>query len=218
MNMESPIPSINMQIRPVFPTLIAEIDLLDSGPLNSLLLAFIRRIRDEAPQEQRATTINQGWRSKGNLLEYDVPEIRSLRAFFDQSIQSYVNYWVNQSGSSQASRRLMHRYKGWAVVLSEHGYQHQHVHSRTDLVGVYCVQRPGTQTAGSDPGGALTLIDPRTGRLSTRTSWESDLVSLQPVPGRLFLIPSFVAHRVEAVTAPGERITINLDVIVVERS
>jgi uncharacterized protein (TIGR02466 family) len=216
--MDSATPPAKVQIRPVFPTFVAEIDHPDPAPLNALLLAYIRRIRDESPPEQRATTIRQGWRSKADLLEHDVPEVRSLRAFLDQSIQLYVNQWVNQSGAPQASRKLTHRYKGWAVILSEHGYQHQHVHSRTDLVGVYCVQRPETQTPGGDPGGALTLIDPCTGRLSTRTSWESDVVSLQPVPGRLILIPSFVAHRVEAVTVPGERITINLDVIVVERS
>ena len=214
--MESVTPSIKVQFRPLFPTLIAEIEHPDPGPLNSRLLAFIRKIRDELPPEERATTINRGWRSKSNLLDHDVPEISSLRAFFDESIATYVNYWAKQFGSSQ--RALMHRYKGWAVVIEEHGYQHQHVHSRTDLVGVYCVQRPEAEIVGSDPGGALTLIDPRTGRLSTRTNWETDLVHLQPVPGRLFLIPSFVAHRVEAVTAPGERITINFDAIVVERS
>ena len=214
--MESAPPEIKVHFRPLFPTLVAEIDHPDPGPLNSSLLAFIQQIREELPPEERATTINRGWRSKSNLLEHDVPEIRSLRHFFDQCITTYVGYWAKQHGSLQP--KLAHRYKGWAVVIEEHGYQHQHVHSRTDLVGVYCVQRPEAEIVGSDPGGALTLIDPRTGRQSTRTSWETDLVHLQPVPGRLFLIPSFVAHRVEAVTAPGERITINFDAIVVERS
>jgi hypothetical protein len=112
MNMDSATLSAKVQIRPLFPTLVAEIDHPDPAPLNALLLAFIRRIRDEAPPEQRATTISQGWRSKADLLEHDVPEVRSLRAFLDQSIQLYVNQWVNQSGAPKASRKLMHRYKG----------------------------------------------------------------------------------------------------------
>ena len=77
------------------------------------------------------------------------------------------------------------------------------------------MQRPPARSDADNAGGALTLIDPRTGRLSTRTAWETDLVSLQPVPGRLFLFPSFVAHRVEPVLAPGERVTINFNTTVI---
>ena len=62
------------------------------------------------------------------------------------------------------------------------------------------------------------LVGNDTGRLSTRTNWETDLVNLQPIPGRLFLFPSFVAHRVEAVVGRGERVTINIDVLAVERA
>ena len=207
--------STQLQIRSLFPTIVAEIDHPDPEPLNANLLRFIRRVRDEMPPEQRATTISQGWRSKSDLLEHDVPEIRALRQFLDQSIRSYLSYWTNQTGAQQVLARLKHRYKGWAVILSENGYQHQHVHSRTDLTGVYCVDRTIDRNSTDDNGGALTLIDPRIGRLSTRTSWESDLVSLQPVPGRLFLFPSFVPHRVEAVRGRGERVTINFDVLAV---
>lgn len=65
MNMDSATLSAKVQMRSVFPTLVAEIDHPDPEPLNALLLAFIRRIRDEAPPEQRATTISQGWLAGG---------------------------------------------------------------------------------------------------------------------------------------------------------
>ncbi len=207
-----------MRIRSIFPTIFAEIDHPEPEPLNANLLQFIHRIRDEMPSEQRATTICQGWRSRSDLLEHDVPEIQALRKFFDQSIRSYLNYWTSQTGAQQVLPRLKHRYKGWAVILSENGYQHQHVHSRTDLTGVYCVDHATDRDSRDNGGGALTLVDPRTGRLSTRTTWETDLVNLQPIPGRLFLFPSFVAHRVEAVVGRGERVTINIDVLAVERA
>jgi hypothetical protein len=209
--------SIEMRVRPVFPTLIAEFDHPNPDSLNQRLGSFVQGTRDSGPKENRATTISQGWRSKSDLLDYDVPEIHELRSFFDQCVQSYVRYWAGHDGIAGAPSQFTHRYKGWAVVLDQCGFQHQHVHSRTDLVGVYCVHRPASTPEFPDVGGALTLVDPCTGRLSTQTAWESSIVALQPTPGRLFLLPSYVAHRVETLIAPGERMTINFDTIVLSR-
>ena len=64
--------SVEFRVRPVFPTLVGEVDHPDPVALNTALAAFIHRVRDEAPPEQRATTISQGWRSTSDLLEHDV--------------------------------------------------------------------------------------------------------------------------------------------------
>ena len=212
-DMTIPTSSMKVGLRRLFPTLVAEIDHPDPAELNVRLAAFIRRVRDEDPPEKRGSTVHGGWRSTSALLKHDVPEIRAIRAFFDKGIEAYFSSWASEARTPYTSSAFTQRYKGWAVILSEGGYQQQHVHSRMDLVGVYCVERPRSPE-GDSTGGELTLIDPRTGRLSTRAAWETELVSLAPVPGRLFLFPSFVAHRVERVLAPGERVTINFDVIV----
>ncbi len=209
--------SIEMRMNSVFCTPVAEFDHPDCGELNGSLATFIHQLREKGLGESRASTIRSGWRSKRDLLDYDAPPIRAFRGFVDGCLQSYVKHWSTLDGLASVPQQFSHRYKGWAVILEEGGYQQQHLHSRTDIVGVYCVSVPAPTSGVPDVGGQLTLIDPRPGRLSTRTSWESELVSLDPRPGRLILMPSYVAHRVETLLAPGERVTINFDSIVLSK-
>ena len=208
---------IERRMRSVFSTLIAEFDHPKGEELNVSLAAFVHEVRDKGPKELRASTIRDGWRSSSELLDYDAPPIHAFRSFVDQCLQAYVMHWANFDHLANVPQQFSHRYKGWAVILEQGGYQQQHVHSRTDLVGVYCVGMPAATPDFPHVGGQLTLIDPRSGRLSTRTSWETDLVMLEPQPGRLFMMPSYVAHRIEPLLAPGERMTINFDTIVLAK-
>jgi uncharacterized protein (TIGR02466 family) len=206
-----------MQMRSIFPTPVGEYDHPDATSLNAGLTEFVHKVRDQGPTESRESAIRSGWRSRSDLLDYDAAPIRAFRSFVDQCLHSFVERWVNFDRLPHVPRRLSHRYKGWAVILEQGAYQQQHVHSRTDLVGVYCVGVPQPTPDFPEVGGQLTLVDPRSGRLSTRTSWETDLVMLEPQPGRLILMPSYIPHRIEPLLAPGERMTINFDTIVLSR-
>ncbi|HEY2739410.1 MAG TPA: putative 2OG-Fe(II) oxygenase [Thermoanaerobaculia bacterium] len=193
-----------------FPTLVGEANFAEARRFNPLLAQSIRDLARRERGEAARTTVNHGWQSKPDFLDTGCPEVQALRGFFNHSLETYLSQWGRIYNNAMAPPAFTYRYQGWAVLLESGGYQHQHVHSRTDFVGVYCVEAPRL-----DPGseeGSLTLLDPRSGRLANRAIWEREREAVRPQPGRLVLFPSFVPHRVDAFHGPGERITINFDV------
>lgn len=202
--------SPDLDILPLFPTLIGQAVHPGAAEINPRLAAYLldceRREEGVAPR----TTVRHGWQSELGLLDRDVDEIRALKPFFNRAIEGWLGEHGRRHHGGSAPAAFAYGYQGWAVILRRGGFQHQHVHSRTDLVGVYCVATPRGEARAAC--GRLTLIDPRGGRLANRPAWETDRVEIEPVPGRLVLFPSFLPHRVEEVRRPGERITINFDV------
>ena len=199
-----------LQVTAVFPTLIAEARNPAGDAMNRELAALVRE-RERLDRDHSAfTTVNHGWQSGLDLLDAPVPVIGAFRAWINGRIEAFLAEWGRASFGAGAPRRFRYEYTGWAVVLRTGGFQHEHVHSKTDLVGVYYVEVPPVPP-GTQPG-ALTLLDPRAGRVAARSVWESVQHSVVPQSGKLVLFPSFLAHRVDQMTAPGERISINFDV------
>ncbi|SMN12552.1 hypothetical protein SPBRAN_1628 [uncultured Candidatus Thioglobus sp.] len=155
------------------------------------------------------TTVKSGWQTRHGFLKQEQSAIKQLRKFIDQSLRSYVE--AATRSLADRSIKLRFTYDGWATVLLDGGYQHQHTHSRADLVGVYCVERE-LLPAGAKLGGELTLLDPRSGKQAIQSAWNSEEVTLSPEPGKLIIFPAFLPHRVNEVSGSGHRITINFDV------
>lgn len=198
-----------MRLSPMFPTLVGDVVLPDAAALNGELAAWLRdRARTEEDRSPR-TTVNVGWQSGLDLLDDPFPPLQALRSFFHAQVAEYLEQAGRCHHAADAPTRFTFDTVGWAVILRPGGFQHEHVHTRTQLVGVYWVEVP---EALADRG-ALDLGDPRAGRVYGRSAWELDRVSLLPTAGRLVLFPSFVPHRVHQV-AGGDRISINFDVTV----
>lgn len=193
-----------------FPTLVGEADFLEAPRVNPVLAGYIRERAGRERGEAARTTVKRGWQSSPGFLDADRPEIQSLRGFFNRTLEGFLSQWGRLHNNSMAPPAFTFRYQGWAVLLESGGFQHQHVHSRTDFVGVYCVEAPRLEPDTEE--GNLTLLDPRGGRMANRAVWERERESVRPRPGRLVLFPSFVPHRVDPFYGPGERITINFDV------
>src|SRR6185436_184156 len=191
----------------IFPTLLAQYDVPECEALNRGLAEFIHELAARSRDYSSLSTVRHGWQSGFDLLEYDADAIRALRAEINRGIESFLEAWGAVSFGSLAPRSFRYRYNGWAVVLRGGGFQHEHVHSRSDLVGVYYVATPA-----DGKGGKLSLIDPRAGRLASRAIWDITHVDVTPRPGLLVLFPSFVPHRVNQIESDGERISINFDV------
>jgi uncharacterized protein (TIGR02466 family) len=196
----------------IFPTLIVEARLPDAERLNGDLVRLLRDMESADAGVQATTTVNRGWQSDRALLERDEPCIRALRDHFAIALAEYFRHAETVNQEEPTPGRLVYEYKGWGVIIRSAGFQDQHVHSRTDVVGVYCVQAEARETA--EGRGDLVLIDPRPGRLSSRPYWETSTVRFPPVPGRLVLMPSYVPHRVEVYSGTADRITINFDIAI----
>lgn len=196
-----------MRIESIFPTLLGTSELPSCELMNAALTEYIHYLQRTAPDLSALTTVKHGWQSGFDLLDHDVPAIRELRGHFDAAITDFLRVWGKASFGSAVPNSFRFRYTGWAVALSGGGFQHEHVHTRSDLIGVYYVSVPSNPS-----GGDLTLIDPRAGRLASRAAWDLSQTSITPRAGLLVLFPTFVPHRVDQLTADGERISINFDV------
>lgn len=198
------------QIRVLFPTLLGEAQLPAPEALNSDLAAYIRGREQRDRDFSAFTTVNHGWQSGLDFFETEIAPVQTLKRFINQQIESFLEEWGRVSFSPTAPRAFRYSYTGWAVILRQGGFQYEHVHTKTDLIGVYYVAVPQAPT--NVPTGCLTLIDPRGGRVASRAIWELAHYSVPPRPGTLLLFPSFVPHRVDQLQAPGERISINFDI------
>ena len=208
--MPGPHPDDGMHVTSVFPTLIAEARNPAGEPMNRALAALVRERERLERDRSPFTTVNHGWQSGLELLDTPHPAVAAFRAWIESRIEAYLAAWGAASFAAGAPDRFAYEYTGWAVMLRTGGFQHEHVHSKTDMVGVYYVEVP-PPAPGTQPG-ALTMLDPRAGRVAARSVWESVQHSVIPEAGKLVLFPSFLPHRVDQLTAPGERISINFDV------
>ena len=199
-----------LAITPLFPTLLGEAEFPDAAGLNRDLATYIRTRERGDADYSTFTTVNHGWQSAPDVFDADVPAIQVLKQFIDHHIESFLQEWGRVSFAPSAPHRFRYGYAGWAVILRQRGFQHEHVHTKTDLIGVYYVEVPAG-SADESPGD-LTFTDPRAGRLASRAIWELPQYSSRPKPGKLVLFPSFVPHRVDQVQAPGERLSINFDI------
>lgn len=200
-----------LEILSIFPTLVGTAELPDSIDLNHDLASFIRSCEHQNEDYTSLSTVIGGWQSGPDFLDADIPAIRTLRKFIERSIDAFLLKWTPES-LDVIPATLHYFYVGWAVILRLGAFQHEHVHARKDLVGVYYVEVPAP---ANDAAGRLTLTDPRSGRVASASIWESTQLSFQPQPGKLFIFPSFVPHRVDQVREPGERISINFDITLV---
>jgi uncharacterized protein (TIGR02466 family) len=194
----------------LFPTLLGEAEFPDAAPLNRDLAAYIRARELRDRDHSTFTAVNHGWQSAPDVFEADLAAIRTLQRFINHNIEAFLREWGRVSFSPSAPRRFSYSYAGWAVILRQGGFQQEHIHTKTDLIGVYYVTVPAG-SADESPG-ALTFIDPRGGRLASRAVWEFPQYSSRPKPGMLVIFPSFMPHRVDQVQAPGERLSINFDI------
>jgi uncharacterized protein (TIGR02466 family) len=199
-----------LRISVLFPTLLGEVWRPDHVALNADLAAYIRdrerRDRDFSP----FTAVNHGWQSGPDFFDAEAPAVQMLKHFINQQIEAFLREWGRVSFTAGTPATFRYRYSGWAVILRQGGFQYEHVHTKTDLIGIYYVEVPDAP-AGVGTGN-LTLVDPRAGRVATRAIWENAHYSVPPRPGMLLLFPSFVPHRVDRVQASGERISINFDI------
>lgn len=205
-------PDPELHTKVLFPTVLGEAQQLDHARLNAGLAAYIRSRARSGCDFSPVTAVNCGWQSGLDFFDVEIQPIQQLKRFINRQIEAFLREWGRVSFGPVAPRAFRYQYTGWAVILRQGGFQHEHVHTRSDLIGVYYVEVPDAPTDTSI--GNLTLIDPRAGRVATRAVWENAHHCLRPCPGMLLLFPSFVPHRVDYIQAPGERISVNFDITV----
>jgi len=142
------------------------------------------------------------------------PNAVAVRALLEQ-IKSAINDYVanlssnDETGFSIARPRCA-QLNSWAVIYGSEGHQKSHRHPSGWLSGVFYVVAPRKdgETAYRGPL-ILGALDPKADGIDP--PWRTKTV--EPVPGRLVLFPSYVPHASESTGVAGARISVAFDVV-----
>lgn len=153
----------------------------------------------ELEEDPRGLATRNG-RQTPPLVPTSGPAIAALLALIKDEVDRYA---ASDGNSALAKARLV----AWAVVCGGDGKQLAHTHKTARLSGVFYVQAP--KSAGRYQGPLLLgALDPA---LGVEPPW--GVRSIEPLPGRLIIFPSYVPHATEPSGCPGERISVAFDVI-----
>ena len=192
-------------VMPLFSTWIY---LCKDGPthLNAQLEELARRLMaDERNAGQRTNA--GGWHYAFDVFKLAEPVIAEFRSMMEQHVQGFLNHLRPAERKKQDQFRL----QGWINMNRPGDFNVLHCHPGCFLSATYYVKVPEGMK-----GGEIVFRDPRGPAVAMYETPGIDLpwvgsglgIPFTPTTGQLLLFPSWLEHRVEPFSGPGERISI----------
>ena len=153
--------------------------------------------RLESDRSAIATLAKRGLFESGfDLLERDVPAIKSLRAFCEQAVLEIVTL-VNGHLWPEELRVRVNIDDSWVHVTRDGGYHDVHTHPMCSWCGIYYVDI-GDSTL-RPPNGVNRFYEPRANAafFNDHGTWhlrEETCVDMPPEDGALIVFPSYLRH------------------------
>jgi len=190
----------------VFPTTILQRRLEGMEETNRQLEALVNQIAAGEPNSTSGTTTEGGFQTKEDLFQRDNPGIAALKPHIFSAVQDYANLLIRQE-LSRPPQKVDFVLWGWAVIYKAGHTQGLHVHPNANVSGVYYVTAP---PVALDPGdaGKISFYDPRPRATMTQLPFQVTRQRIAPVPGDMYLFPSWLEHSVSAFQGEGTRICI----------
>lgn len=167
------------------------------------------RALHEAAVETVGQSVRSGSQTRWNLFDRTEPEIADLRSAIARGIAGYVEQLPPRDESHPLLRHRdspMRVAAAWSVLLRGSGYHEPHYHPE-GLMSSACYFR--VPPDGANPRDGWLEI----GRPSADLLLELDpIMTIEPVPGRLVLFPSYLFHGTRPFAA-GERMSVAFDVV-----
>ena len=194
------------RILSVFPTNILHRHLDGMEEVNRQLTALVADIAANEPNSTTGTTTEGGFQTKEDLFQRDNPGIAALKPHIFSAVQDYANLLIRQE-LSRPPQKVDFVLWGWAVIYKAGHTQGLHVHPNANVSGVYYVTAP---PVALDPGdaGKISFYDPRPRATMTQLPFQVTRQRIAPVPGDMYLFPSWLEHSVSAFQGEGTRICI----------
>jgi len=173
---------------------------------NRQLEALVNQIAAGEPNSTSGTTTEGGFQTKEDLFQRDNPGIAALKPHIFSAVQDYANLLIRQE-LSRPPQKVDFVLWGWAVIYKAGHTQGLHVHPNANVSGVYYVTAP---PVALDPGdaGKISFYDPRPRATMTQLPFQVTRQRIAPVPGDMYLFPSWLEHSVSAFQGEGERLCI----------
>ena len=194
------------RILPVFATTIMQRRLEGMEEANRQLASFIAGIEASEPNATAGTTTEGGFQTKEDLFQRDNPGIEALKPHIFSAMQDYAGLLIRQE-MTRPPAKVDFILWGWAVTYRAGNTQGLHVHPSAHVSGVYYVTAPPVTLEAGDAG-KISFYDPRPRATMNQLPYQATRHRIAPVPGDMYLFPSWLEHSVSAFQGPGTRICI----------
>ncbi|MEH6593502.1 MAG: putative 2OG-Fe(II) oxygenase [Halioglobus sp.] len=176
-----------MKLINAFSTPIALLRCPQASSINNKLHDIIKAMSQDQPSDDQGRAHVGGWYSRGGFLSRDEPEVGTLAAFFQRSVEGYLAEAVSEEFAQ--IRKL--NFHTWAALTQPKEYQPPHVHAKSHLSGVYYVNVPQV----AKPQGTLELMTPvGEQELAFFAQVSPTKINVQPSAGDLVIFPSYLRH------------------------
>ena len=173
---------------------------------NRQLQALVAHIAATEPNAIAGTTTEGGFQTKEDLFQRDNPGIETLKRHIFSAVQDYAGHLVRQE-VTRPPAKIDFILWGWAVSYRAGHTQGLHVHPNANVSGVYYVTAP-PETLGQGDAGKISFYDPRPRATMAQLPFQATRHRVAPVPGDMYLFPSWLEHSVSAFQGEGERLCI----------
>jgi uncharacterized protein (TIGR02466 family) len=190
----------------IFPTTILHRRLEGMEETNRQLQTLIAHIAATESNSTTGTTTEGGFQTKDDLFQRENPGIETLKKHIFNAVQDYAGVLIRQEVTRQPTKVDFILW-GWAVMYRAGNTQGVHVHPSANVSGVYYVTTPSVTLEPGDAG-KISFYDPRPRATMTQLPFQATRHRVAPVPGDMYLFPSWLEHSVSAFQGEGERICI----------
>lgn len=190
----------------IFPTTIMHRHLDGMEETNRQLQVLVARIAATEPNATTGTTTEGGFQTREDLFQRDNPGIETLKRHVFSAMQDYAGQMIRQE-VTRPPNRIDFVLWGWAVSYRAGHTQGLHVHPNANVSGVYYVTAP-PQTLEQGDAGKISFYDPRPRATMAQLPFQATRHRIAPVPGDMYLFPSWLEHAVSAFQGDGERLCI----------
>ncbi|HEX3754644.1 MAG TPA: TIGR02466 family protein, partial [Rhizomicrobium sp.] len=191
----------------LYPTTLLHRRLENMAESNRQLAALVAQLQTSEHNASSGTTTEGGYQSKDDLFQREHSALAILKQHIGEAVQEYSTMLIRQE-CSRPPAQVEFMLWGWAVALKAGHSQGLHVHPGANISGVYYVAAPpGALEAGSDDG-KISFYDPRPRANMNQLSYQITRHRQAPMPGDMFVFPSWLEHSVAPFKGPGERLCI----------
>jgi uncharacterized protein (TIGR02466 family) len=199
---------MELDVTPIFPTLIGRLHIPDSDSMNRELQALI--MAGEAEYASLGRSNVGGWHSRPDFLNRPEPAVSALRNWLAWGLRRIIEATAG-ANAFQGALSL----SAWVTVCRAGAYHAPHSHPDSAWSGVYYVD-PGDTNADHPLAGVLEFLDPRAGVEAVTAPGDpyGEPFRVRPQRGLLVIFPSWLYHWVHPYAGQKARIAISFNATV----
>ena len=196
---------MELEVTPVFPTLIGQLQVPDSDTMNQELRELI--LAEETKHATLGRSNIGGWHSRPDFLNGSEASVRALTSWITWAVKNMVHA---SAGPGAFNGRIS--LAAWATTCRDGAYHAPHSHPDSAWSGVYYVD-PGIGNPERPLSGVLEFLDPRAGveAVSAPGDPYGEPVRIKPEAGLLVIFPSWLYHWVHPYTGETPRVAVSFN-------